>query len=896
MIPPPLDRLSIRRLLTLVCLGVVGSAAPVAAQLQQPEDLVPGDTIMATPIGRYPAGALHRWVLGNGHRELWELPVPAPVLDFETFAGGLVPIRVGGGQQTRSLRLQGADGVVYNFRSIDKDASRTLDPELRTSLAADILQDQIASLFPLSSMVVAPLLDAAGVFHPGPELVVLPGPEALGEEYRSFAGLLGWLEVRPDEGLDDTAGFEGSRRVISTPRLFERIEEGSDDLVDQEEFLRARLLDFLVGDWDRHPDQWRWAGFDGSVGERDVNLFRPIPRDRDWALARLDGAFTTFSQIPWPQYMGFANEVPSAFRISWNGRGLDRRYLNALSRDDVQRVAREVQAALTDEVLEDAVGRLPENYRAEVGERLLASLRTRRDGLARLADEFYRLLAGWPDIDLTDEDESVDVERLSDGRLRVAAFDLRDGERRALPWYERTFEPEFTREVRLYLRGGDDDIRVFGDGPSTIRVRIVGGGGDDRIEDLTGRGKVDVYDHRGDNEVTGSAGTHYDPSDYDAPEDAEAEQHGARSRDWGRRWIPLPQLSYSPEEGLIVGGGAQRTGYGFRSFPWANRLDATAAIALGTGRALLSVRYDFGLFGGALRNRSGVTVSQAGARRFYGFGNGTGEIDDDLADAGRTEVEIASLFTLQPADGVGVSFGPVFEAIRPFDDDPALIVDLAPYGFDEFEQVAVTARLAVGETTSWIQRRSGFSGELETRVYPELLDVRSTFSSVEAHLRGFIPLDGGPPRPGGEEEGEHGEAAPGRPDPGFQPTLALRGGTRVLFGDYPFHSAAYLGGRMTQRALPLDRLAGDAMVYGSAELRGRLGRLFFLLPADWGMIGLVDVGRVFTDRDDAIESSEWHAAVGGGLWMQWVDFASTSFTVARGDEGTRAHFSIGMPF
>jgi hypothetical protein len=35
----------------------------------------------------------------------------------------------------------------------------------------------------------------------------------------------------------------------------------------------------LIGDWDRHDDQWRWAAFD----EGKQTVFKAIPRDRDQA-------------------------------------------------------------------------------------------------------------------------------------------------------------------------------------------------------------------------------------------------------------------------------------------------------------------------------------------------------------------------------------------------------------------------------------------------------------------------------------------------------------------------------------------------------------------------------------------------------------------------------------
>ena len=195
--------------------------------------------------------------MGGGWRQMWPIPVPAPVLDLDTFAGGITPTGLGGGLQTRSLRFRAPDGTSYGFRSLDKDATRALDPVLRETLAASVMEDRIASLFPLSAMVVTPLLDAAGVFHPNPSLVVLPDDPRLGEYREEFAGLLGWIEERPDELEDEQPGFRGSTRVVGSERLLERLEEGPDSRVDAERFLMARLLDFLVADWDRHPDQWR---------------------------------------------------------------------------------------------------------------------------------------------------------------------------------------------------------------------------------------------------------------------------------------------------------------------------------------------------------------------------------------------------------------------------------------------------------------------------------------------------------------------------------------------------------------------------------------------------------------------------------------------------------------
>jgi len=173
----------------------------------------------------YDANSFRATMMGHGWRELRSVPVKATVLDLDEYAGGPTVVRRGGGKQTSSLRMRGEDGVLYNFRSIDKDAARGLDPLLRETLVAWAQQDQISAIFPMAAIVVAPLLEAADLLHPDPTLVVMPDDPRLDEFREEFTGLLGLIEERPDEGPD--GGFAGSSRIVSSERLFERLDEGT---------------------------------------------------------------------------------------------------------------------------------------------------------------------------------------------------------------------------------------------------------------------------------------------------------------------------------------------------------------------------------------------------------------------------------------------------------------------------------------------------------------------------------------------------------------------------------------------------------------------------------------------------------------------------------------------
>src|SRR5258705_10621130 len=57
---------------------------------------------------------------GKHYRKEWATPVQFPVLKISAIDGGLEPIKVGGGHQTKTLRLISANGKEYVLRTIDK--------------------------------------------------------------------------------------------------------------------------------------------------------------------------------------------------------------------------------------------------------------------------------------------------------------------------------------------------------------------------------------------------------------------------------------------------------------------------------------------------------------------------------------------------------------------------------------------------------------------------------------------------------------------------------------------------------------------------------------------------------------------------------------------------------
>lgn len=122
-------------------------------------------------------------------------------------------------------------------------------------------------------MIASRLLDEIGVLNSKPVVTVLPDDPSLGEFRSIFRNMLGTIEETPTGEKDGRPGFAGADKIVDTYELYELLEKDNDNQVDAKEYLKARLFDILVGDWDRHYDQWLWAGYrkDGKT------VYKPVP-------------------------------------------------------------------------------------------------------------------------------------------------------------------------------------------------------------------------------------------------------------------------------------------------------------------------------------------------------------------------------------------------------------------------------------------------------------------------------------------------------------------------------------------------------------------------------------------------------------------------------------------
>jgi hypothetical protein len=817
------------------------------------------DTLQAPGPG-YGAGGLHQFFLGKEYRSLWTTPVSVPVLDLHSFAGGLQPVSKGGGQQTKSLLLSARDGRQYFFRSVDKDPSATLPPELRGTVAASVVRDQTSSAFPTAPPVVNRLLAAAGILHGESHLFVLPR-SGLGEFQGEFGGLMGFLEERISGSTDATAHWGGATEIIPSESLLARVHRGVDDRVDARALLAARLFDLLIGDWDRHSGQWVWARF----GETKPRRWVPIPRDRDQAFVKYDGVLLSIARQSAPQLVNFGPKYPYIPGATWNGRDLDRRYLSGLEWPVWESVVQSLRAALTDDVIAEAVRQLPPQHYRLKGEALGAALRTRRDRLPDAAERFYRQLGKQVDVYATDGGDRARVTRARDGKVDLTLSSDTVGE----PYFRRRFDPATTKEIRLYLEDGDDAAVVSGEHDGGPLLRIVAGEGRDSLIDSTGSGGERYYDDPGGPEHTSGSSTGVNGKPYVAPRKSDKD---LPPRDWGSRWTASTQVSYGPDIGFFLGGGRTFTTYGFRKDPYASMHRFRAGFATGPKTYRVDYRGEIRRENSANHVDVMLRASGVDVISFHGFGNeiaapGTNEFYRVTQDAFGVHPSIV----LALGSGTTLRLGPTLKYVST-DSRPGRFLESlgAVYGSGNFGELGGSITLRHDTRDRQNAATRGLLFEVNGNVYPAMWDVDSTFGEVHAEAATYLtaraPLD---------------------------PTLAVRIGGKKLWGRYPYFESAFIGGASTVRLGRVNRYAGDAAAYGSAELRLALARLTLVLPADVGVFGLADVGRVFLAGES---SDRWHGAAGGGVWLSYLNAYTFSFAVVSGEERTSLYAQAGFGF
>ena len=836
---------------------------------------------------RIEKSSLFKSVWGTKYRNLYGTEINAKVAILDSIKGGLRVERAGGGHQTRSLRLVDKNGKEYNLRALKKSAvqflqttvfkENTVAASFEDTAAEDLLFDFYTAAHPYAALTLPKLSDAIGVYHTNPEVYYVPKQKALGNYNNEYGDELYLLVERPEDHHNDLESFGKPDDIESTADMFEKTREDEKYKIDQEAFVRARMFDMLLGDWDRHQDQWRWAQFKKKNGS---SLFKPIPRDRDQVYSNFDGALFATLRTMIGLTKQFATYDEDLDNVKWFNTAatyLDRTLAQEADRDMWISQAQYIKDHLSDEVIEAAFKELPpEIYTDATTQKIIKNMKIRRSNLVLTAERYYDYLSDLAIVTGTDKDDYVVIDRVADGKTRVTIYRNKDG-KKADVVVDRLFLKEDTKEIWVYALDDDDVIEAVGTGKNPIKVRIIGGQNND-IYDLENGNSILIYDHKSkENTFKNKGGARVHLSDSYNNNFYNPKKSITNSN------VLTPALGFNPDDGFKIGIQNTFTVNGFHRNP------NTTVHQIKAGYYFATQGYDInynGTFAGVF-NTVNFTVKgrfsgPTFAENFFGFGNETLNNDDDLGfDFNRVRLSELSA-------GVGVSYiGEYGSNVKGGIEVQSFQVEQDDGRFLETQFADPTTDPDFFERKWFVDLNGGYNYEsydnklnptrgmifdLTAGINADKDDLRNTFGYIKPKLGFYNALN-------------------------RSRTLVLKTMTQatVNIGDsYQFYQSAQLGQNNGLRGYRTQRFSGGSALAGTADVRYSFKEFKTgVVPLQMGVFAGVDVGRVWVDD---VDSNKWHNNFGGGFWVNSSEAIGATVNLFRGEEGLRFSFQLGFSF
>ena len=414
------------------------------------------DSVVVAASHKYSHLTPIKWFfLGKNYRKEWSIPVAMPIFHLQTTKGGFTIEKMGGGQQTKTLHLVNKNGSEWVLRSVDKEVSdEAFPPMFKQRFVKNIVQDQISAAYPYAQLTIHDLSVAVGIPSTTSELYYIPDDPALGQFRPVFAHRVCFLSPKAiDPGGIPLKDTTAKIVLIDTDSLKQRLDIDSRNRVLQERVLRVRLLDMLIADWDRHKGQWEWGKMD-SIG---LYYFFPVPEDRDQAYFLSQGALPAVVRLfGMPHLVGFKSKPKRLEKLNHKAHSFDRYYMNELNRSDWERIVKEFQVQMTDEVIQTAIKRLPPEAYALTGAEIEGKLKSRRDGLLEHAMKYYEFLNEEVSIFGSASPEVFTVRNYPDSAVVTVS---KPNDKKLL--YSRTLYPD-TKVLSLVNVGTSDRVDTSG--------------------------------------------------------------------------------------------------------------------------------------------------------------------------------------------------------------------------------------------------------------------------------------------------------------------------------------------------------------------------------------------------------------------------------------------------
>ncbi len=851
---------------------------PVANNFKGRENFETTQSASIYDKGDTEKSGVYKGLWGKHYRKLYGQQVDAPVVFLDTLMGGLKPIKRGGGQQTRSLRLADENGREFVMRALKKSTTRFLqanvsqDAYIGSALEGTAIDNALYDFFttanPYTPFAIGALSEAVGVLHTNPKFMYIPRQKTLGQYNDEYGDELYLFEEHVGDTQTNLESFGNPIDILDTSDVFEEIIKSGKSIVDEPSYIRARLFDMLIGDWDRHPDQWRWALYKNADG---TEFCKPIPRDRDQAFPKYDGFLVGFLTRVIPELrkmQSYDDDIRSVKWFATSPYPLDISFIKSSGWEEWENQAKHLQDNLTDADIEDAFDKIPDGIKGKTTDAIKRKLKVRRGNIVSIARKYYEYLNRFAVVTGTQKDDKFVITRHEDGKTAIKV------QRKDLGILDRSFAHNATKEIWIYGLNGNDSFVVEGKGRSLIKIKIMGGKKNDTY-DFKNTRKVKLYDYKGKkNSIVNKKSKKWLVDDF------EVNSFGPAKVKYSANQI-LPIIAVNPDDGLRIGALNNYTYYGIQSNPFTQKHTTTASYYTATSGYDLSYKGEFSnIFHHWNFGLEGLYTSPNFARNFFGFGNET-DYDKDEVDLDFNRVRIRKwgvvMALLWKGQGGGSFYvKPLIESFDVENTEGRFVNTLA-------------ASRAVFDRQTYGGLEMDFTYEnRDNPAYPTLgLDIGIT-AGYKTNIYG------------GTAENSFGYV---QPHIGIDHKLSKNGavvlasqigGEAILGDNFEFYHAAELGGIFGLRGFRNQRFTGKYSLFQNIDLRFALGSIkTSIIPLRYGLTASFDYGRVWLENDT---SDKWHNSTGGSLWLSGLGAVTANIGYYDSSEGGRIVFAMGFVF
>ena len=829
------------------------------------------------------SSSIYNLLLDERYRSVFSKPIKVKVATLDTLYGGLKVVRAGGGHQTKSLRLQTKDGRELHMRALRKNTMHYLDKVLlnnsyvtddyeRTEIESLIL-DLYTSAHPYAFMALPDLSHAAKIYHTNPALFYIPKHKYLDDFNDQFGDQLYMIEELPEENYTDERTFGYADDIESTYDIVEKIRENEKYKIDENAYIRARLFDMLVGDWDRHQDQWRWAKFNQDNG--DV-VYKPIPKNRDQVFSNFDGTLLNVVKIvsgASAQLQVYDEKLENIKWMNSAGVKLDRVLIQHSDKTVWLEQAKFLQENMTDAVIEKAFQNIPVEVRDGIIDDIKLKLKGRRANLEDIANRYYTYLNELVVLAGTDKADYFEITRLDKGLTQVKISRLGNGGDNA-PFIDQIYDSKVTKELWIYGLNDDDQFVVNGKGRDLIFTRIIGGQGND-VYDIKNGKRIKIYDHKSkENTILEKNGANVKFTDVYNLNVYNFEKTRSKTT------ALTPGFGFNPDDGVLLGASAVYTVNGYQRNPFSQQHTLNFKYAFDTHGFKLDYEGEFAnIFLDWNLNVGGLITGPAYTTNFFGYGNESVYDNANHFDFNRVKKSIYSGhvgIVKRSAFGSDYGFKARLESVKLADSPDRFVTDFQSINAPEFYERhyfgGLEAEYDYLSADNTINPTTGMSFKLNIGAKTNLQDVDATFGYINSNLGFYNALT-------------------------KDKTLVLKTDVRTQFrfgNDYQFYQAANIGGESGLRGYRSERFTGKNAMVASADLRYSFPAITTrLLPLQFTVFGGGDLGRVWQKGD---YSNKWHNDYGGGLRITAAQYLSGTFNLFTGEDGTRFSFGLGYNF